>query len=242
MGSGPLVIAHRGLPVGARENTLAAFDRAVALGADGVELDVRRTADGVLVVHHDPTLAGVVVARATHEEVLAAAAGVGLAVPTLGEVLARVPGAVVVDVELKEPGYETEVLAEVAGHRPTGAVVLTSFHAGALARLRAADPDVPLGLLVGTPAFALRALTRSGQVIAAARAHHVGATALAPNWRFVTVGVLRAADRAGLPAWVWTVNSPRMLRRLLADPRVGAVITDRPALALEMRAEIHGSR
>ena len=55
----PLVLGHRGASAGAPENTVAAFTRARELGADGVELDVRRTADGVLVVHHDPDVRGV---------------------------------------------------------------------------------------------------------------------------------------------------------------------------------------
>src|SRR5206468_7801437 len=95
----PLVFAHRGGSALAPENTIEAFDNGLRLGADGIELDVRLSADGVVVVHHDRTLerttplAGLVASRTSGE---LSAAGV----PTLAEVLARYPRARAI-VELK---------------------------------------------------------------------------------------------------------------------------------------------
>src|SRR5579885_3092565 len=89
----PLVLAHRGGRGPARENTVAAFRHGLAAGADGVELDVRRSADGVLVVHHDPDVAGTAVDQL-------AAQVLPPWLPTLGAALAACTGAVV-DVEVK---------------------------------------------------------------------------------------------------------------------------------------------
>src|SRR4051794_36499575 len=98
-----LVLGHRGASAARPENTLAAFATALADGADGVELDVRRTLDGVLVVHHDP------IGRVTYAE-LCAGVPEDRRPPRLEEVVTLVAGRGLLDVELKEAGYEEQAL------------------------------------------------------------------------------------------------------------------------------------
>lgn len=102
-GAKPLVIAHRGAWGKTGQNTLAAFEAAIDLGADVIEFDVRRTRDGRLVVHHDARAAGVATSRLDYEE-LSARVG-GSRPPLLEEVLELAQGRIAVDVELKEAGY-----------------------------------------------------------------------------------------------------------------------------------------
>src|SRR5262245_32503028 len=111
----PLVFAHRGGAGLKPENTLAAFDNGLALGADGIELDVRLSRDGVVVVHHDrtlertTTLSGPVSSR-TFGELHAAA------VPTLAEVLARYRETrVIVELKLNHPELAAAVVADIQG-------------------------------------------------------------------------------------------------------------------------------
>ena len=108
----PLVIAHRGASSDAPENTAAAFEAAIALGVDAVELDVRRTSDGVLVVHHNASRRGVPVAMLTHAALVRRSRNEP---PTLGMVLDLCAGRVAVDVEIKEPGFEAEVIEQASG-------------------------------------------------------------------------------------------------------------------------------
>lgn len=123
-----LVVAHRGATAFARENTLAAFEAAIELGADMVELDVRRAGDGALVVSHDPL-----------PRVLPPF------VPTLEQVIDLCAGRIAIDVELKEPGVEDEALRVVS----SAEVVVTSFLDEVVARVKRLRPDVRTGLLVG---------------------------------------------------------------------------------------------
>jgi glycerophosphoryl diester phosphodiesterase len=236
----PWVIAHRGLGGGGRENTLEAFHASSRLDVDGVELDVHRTGDGALVVHHDADVDGVLIAEASLRAVVAAGRRLGYEIPTLSEVLEVVPEHVLLDVELKATGHEGQVHAEVAAARPPGTWAFTSFHPAAVAVLRALDPAAFLGLLVGSPDPAHGLATYLGELVdAPRRARRVGADVLAPNWRFVAARPLRALHLRGTPAaWVWTVNDPALLRRLLQDPRVAAIITDEPARALAIRAAL----
>jgi glycerophosphoryl diester phosphodiesterase len=226
----PLVLAHRGARQVAPENTLEAFARAVALGADGVELDVRRTADGVLVVHHDPeTAAGELIASSTAETVRAAHAEI----PTLEESLDACRG-LLVNVEIKnsplEPGFDREeraadaVVALLDARAGRDRVIVSSFQFPTIARVRAAGASVATGLLT-----LARADARLLDLIVE-RGHQ----AIHPNHRTMTrrraEQIVADAHDRGLQVNVWTVNAPVTIARL-AEAGVDGLITDVPDVA-----------
>jgi glycerophosphoryl diester phosphodiesterase len=213
----PLVIAHRGAWDPAPQNSVAAFERAIELGADGVELDVRRSVDGRLIVIHDPRIGVTAIGRLTAKQLRARLAP-GQA-PDLDEVLAALaPHGTLVDVELKEDGYVADAMAVVTRHLTPDRYVVTSFLDPILPQVRAAVPQARTGLLLAARRPA-RTLER--------RLEQVAPTFLALHTTLARTGLLEFAARRELPAWVWTVNEPRLLRTLLADPRVEAIITDR---------------
>lgn len=152
-----LFFGHRGARRLAPENTLAAFEAALAAGADGFECDVQRSRDGALIVFHDDTLARTTgapgrVADATLAELRALDAGGGQRIPELSEVLtlARSAGARVL-LELKSPalypGIEAEVVAAVEAGGLAERTLYQSFDWAALERLRALRPAAELGAL-----------------------------------------------------------------------------------------------
>jgi len=143
------VIAHRGgRQPGVRENSIAALEGAIAAGADFVEFDVRRTIDGALVINHDQRLDGVSIARAPLERLRALAHPPAL----LEDVVARVGGRIGMDVELKEAGYEAEVLAALDPVLHDGPpVFLSSFIEQAVAAVRRLAPDVSAVCCCATP-------------------------------------------------------------------------------------------
>jgi len=226
----PLVLGHRGASRRAPENTLAAFALAGRLGADGVELDVRRTADGVLVVHHDPEVEGYgpLVARPFGE--LRAEQP---EVPTLPEALDVLAGRFV-NIELKCLPWEPDAdpdgtvaagVAELASARRLhDQVVVSSFDLGALGSVRVVDARIPLGWLTHGQAVATCA------PIAAER----GLAWLHPDRAAVLadpVAAVAAVHGAGLRIDVWTVNEPADVV-VLAAAGIDALITDTPDVAL----------
>ena len=230
----PMIAAHRGVPDGEEENTVAAFVRAVELGCDMIELDVRRTADGHLVCCHDPFFAGRFVSTHTLDDLRAVGGMSGKTLATLPEAVEALGGRIRLDVELKEPGYESYV-AEVllAGFAPDE-FVMSSFADVAVARLRAYYPEVESGLLLGRGG--LRGLfTLYGQLYPARRLAQCDATFVAPHWRLLQAGLLERLHAIGLPLYAWTVDDDELLGQLIDDPIVAAVITSRPEVALEMR-------
>ena len=230
-GPAPRVWAHRGARRQAPENTLAAFTRARALGADGVELDARRTADDVVVVHHDPAVRRVGLLSAAPFPTLRAARP---DVPTLDEALDICAG-MTVNVELKNlPGQRdydpTERVAALVaatldrrGHRDD--VLVSSFNLETLDRFRTLDPSRTgfLTLRGFDPLVALPLLAERGH------------GAVHPDVRGLdssrAAAVVEAARRLGLAVHVWTVNR-RVMFVELAAAGVDAVITDVPDQAL----------
>lgn len=223
------VLAHRGAWHGTRENTLDAFRRARALGAHGVELDVRRSADGVLVVHHDATLAD--------GRPLASVAAADLPpwVPTLAAALDECAG-LVVDVEVKnlpsEPGHDPaeRAAAEVAGllaARGGGdRVLVASFSLDTLEALHAAGPGVVTAWVTPAAFDQHQALE-----LAAAR----GCRALQPRHEAVTADLVADAHGRGMAVHAWTVDEPDLVRRLAAAG-VDGIITNVPDVALRALA------
>lgn len=221
--------AHRGASAAAPENSLAAFDLAVRLGAHGVELDVQRSADGVVVVLHDETVDRTTAGRGRVRD-LAASRLRALQVPTLAEVLDLLaPTDLRVNVELKNavepyPGLEEDVEAVVAASR-LGAqaperVVYSSFDHRSLLRLAGLGTRVPLGVLH------VEALVRPWEYAAS-----FGARALHPMARTVLAEEVAQAHAAGISVHTWTVDDPAAVRAL-ASAGVDAVITNVPDVAL----------
>src|SRR4051794_33800728 len=225
----PLVLGHRGASRAFAENTVAAFAGARDLGADGVELDVRRTADAQLVIHHDPNVDGSV---AIFEQPFAALRNAYPDVPTLGEALEACAG-MLVNVEIKclpwEPDADTPdravvraVVDLVRGQAsvPPKDVIVSSFDLGAVDASRAFAPDIATGWLTSGQDIAVAA------PIAAAHGH----TWLNPD----VVAALRAsgtdiaaAQQSGVRVNVWTVDDQNDMT-VLAAAGVDAIITNVP--------------
>ena len=192
-------IAHRGMPRLHRENTLSGFAAALDAGADAIELDVHVTADGVVVVHHDPDLAGRPIASQRWSAVRAWDLGGGARVPRLEDVFALVGDRAAVYVELK--GARVEEPAIAAGRAHGRAWAVHSFDHAAIERAAALAPDVPRGVLIDrdvpdAAATAIAAMTRTH------------ARDVWPHWSLVDAAFVGAVQSAGGRVLPWTVNDP----------------------------------
>ena len=232
-----MVAAHRGVAAGVAENTLEAFRKAIDVGADMIEFDVRRTRDGELIAFHDAMVAGTPVGALTRDDIAAAA---GVRPPLLTEVLQTCAGRVKLDVELKEDGYVPDVTGVLRAGGDPAEMIVTSFLPAVVSQAKDAFPELRTGLLVGSGGPWTDVPARLHEVYPVALARQVRADYLAPHYRFAALGVVRRAAAAGLPCLLWTVNSPALIRRYATDERVAAIITDVAAQAVSIVAGAAG--
>jgi glycerophosphoryl diester phosphodiesterase len=231
----PLVFAHRGGSTLAPENTIAAFDRGMAAGADGLELDVRLSRDGIVVVHHDSLLDRTTTGTGPLREKTAADLA-SLSVPTLADVLARYPTARMI-IELKESRVELAeaVIAAVRTARAIDRVCLGSFSTSVLRATRRLDTKVATSAGQFDARLALYrswiGLSPGGVAYQAFQVPEMSGRTRVVSPRFV-----RLAHRAGLIVQVWTVDDPDDMRRLLSWG-VDGIISDRPDIASEVVRE-----
>lgn len=220
------IIGHRGAPREATENTLASFERALAHGVDAIELDVHSTADGTVVVHHDPafcvnaggSIAGRAIAALSRAEIESAARGPDALAPALAAVLDLIGDRAIAYVEIKGKRIEAAVVRAIQAGRTQCAV--HAFDHRAVARVRELAPRLPTGILLEA---------RLIDPVAALRT--AGATDLWQEWKMVDEELVAAVHGAGGRVIAWTVNDTAAAEELI---RLGVdgLCTDLPG---EMR-------
>ncbi|HEY9641508.1 MAG TPA: glycerophosphodiester phosphodiesterase, partial [Coleofasciculaceae cyanobacterium] len=194
----PYIMAHRGNSAFAKENTIAAFEQAIALGADGVEFDVRATQDQVLIIHHDPDVAGQRISESPWSQLKA----LDPDLPTLAETIACCHGRIQMDVELKEPGYEAAVVQHLQD-LPLNSFVVTSFKLETLIAVKQIAPAISVGFLVEPETMqAWSSAAELGDCLQAG-----GINFIAPHWQMVGTEWLAHCSThvpTPIPWWVWT--------------------------------------
>jgi glycerophosphoryl diester phosphodiesterase len=205
-----LLLGHRGTRVSdaAAENTLAAFDLSLHLGCDGFEFDVRRTACGRAVICHDEKAEGISIAKAT--------CGQLDSLPSLEDVLSRYVPSAFLDIELKVPGLESDVLVALREHPTERGYVVSSFLPEILLELRARSADVCLGFICDRK----KSLDRW---------RDLPVEYVIPKHPLITSRLVQSVQAAGKTLLTWTVNDKKTMRRL-ADWGVDGIISDDPQL------------
>ncbi|MDH5816347.1 MAG: glycerophosphodiester phosphodiesterase family protein [Candidatus Nezhaarchaeota archaeon] len=215
------VIAHRGASAYEPENTLRAIRRALDLGADMVEVDVRATRDGHIVVIHDATVDRTTSGRGyvkdmTLEELKRLDAGLGERIPTLQEVISLVKGRAGLVIEIKVPGIEEKVLKIVNDHKLHDDVIITSFHHPTLLRVKGLMARVRTGIIIASRPV------RPVQLALDAKSD-----AIFPKYIYLDLEVVEEAHKQSLSVYPWTVDNLEDAR-LLIEMGVDGIVTNKP--------------
>jgi glycerophosphoryl diester phosphodiesterase len=207
----PLLLGHRGARRYAPENTIAAFELALAHGCDGFEFDVRRTADRRCVICHDPRLAGLNLETSRYHQLPPGT-------PCLPDVLEKFAARAFLDIELKVSGMESDVAAMVRDHPPQRGYFISSFLPPVIESLCATGKTLPLGLIC-----------ESQRQLAAWIRLPIQAVFL--ERRLATVAIVETLHAASKKVFVWTVNRERDMRRFTQIPVDGIISDDTKLLA-----------
>lgn len=243
----PIVIAHRGASAYAPENTIAAFKKAVEMGFDLIENDVRRTKDGVIVVSHDGSLDRCTdgtgqIADLTLDEVKAVSAGLKFGpeykderIPTLEEALNAVPAHVGYCIELKVPGLAEDVVRLVERMDRVDRTVIFAFDGSNGPIVKAADRLIPFLHLVGGPAE--EKIARVPKIVDDALIYRADMIGVAED--ILTPELVTAARRKGLSVWVWTVDDFERARECVLTG-VDGIISNKPDIARQAVDAVYG--
>ena len=180
-----IVSAHQGYP------------RLLNSGADFLEIDIRRTEDGTLVISHDEPRPG-----AKHV--------------TLNEVLDAAAVRIGLQLDLKETGYEVELIRSALERLPPEKLVVTTEMEDSIRLIKDQFPEI-----------------RAGLTTQRVEPNHANFIAL--DQRYASDDALATAERYGIKIWVWTVDDRRLMERFISDRRVEDLITNRPDVALKLR-------
>ncbi|WP_409253217.1 glycerophosphodiester phosphodiesterase [Bacillus sp. SCS-153A] len=234
-----LIVAHRGASALAPENTLSAFDMAVSLGADYIEVDVQMTKDGELVAMHDVTVDRTTngtgrIKNLTYEDLAALDAGSwfspkfkGEKVPSLEMILDRYEGRTGILIELKHPSIYPDIeeeLAKVLTKRLTAGVspsliIVQSFDKQSIQEFHELLPVIPTGIIIGTSEFS------SGEDLFAVDGF---ASFINPKASLVDASFMQQAKERNLNVFTWTVSDSKTARSL-RNLNVNGIITNYPS-------------
>ncbi len=228
-----LIVAHRGASAYAKDNSIESFTKAMAIEADMIEFDVRRTRDGVLIAHHDSITGGMRISEMTYDEIRHMDGDV----PTYEDVLKLAGGRIKLDIELKEEGYEADAVNLALTYTGPDDFVVTSFNNGCLKALKQSHPQIKLGLILGRHQLMKAFLSRICSGLPAKWAGDAQADYLIIDYKLASAGALKAAQERGLKVMVWTVNRRRDIQRFLSDDLVYGIITNYPDIAVKLRCE-----
>ena len=232
----PFISAHRGecgvagLPAAER------YRRAIALGVDYVEFDVRRTADGVNVIWHDPqTDSGRHVRDLVYKDL---ADELGPESLTLDELLDLAAGRVGLHLDLKEAGYEADIVRLALARCPPDRLVFTGAD-DVIRTIKEQVPNVTAGLTLGEDVTGLLPWLKVGkrlsELFPRRRLQRCHADFASVHHQLAQARVLAYCAHRRMPAWVWTVDEEAEIARFMKDPRVAVLITNRPDIALRLR-------
>ena len=207
------IIGHRGAK-GHPENTVPSFEAALEQGADGVELDVRRTGDGQLIVVHSPVVRGHLVKSTPFNQFRDL--GNGYQIPLFQEVLQRLSSRTFLDIELKEPGFEVEAIAMINEHAQFKDVMISGLNTETLNKVHEIQPDIRLGFIYN------RTQDEESR-------HNSPIDFVIPQFRLASRELIEEVHDEDLQVFAWTVNQESEMRRLLFLG-VNGIITDEPGL------------
>jgi len=234
----PLVIGHRGSPLRAPENTVPSYLKAIEEGADFIEVDVRTTRDGELVIMHDSTVDRTTngrgrVADMSLSEVKSLDAGSwfseeysGTRVPTLSEVLELARGKVGVVIELKVPGIETKVLEAVKRAGMIDDVIVLSSHWYSIKLFRQLEPRIP-----GLADMPQPTIDKIREVL------NYSANIISFHKKDLSSELVKYAHRKGLLVNSWPINTREELEKCLKTD-IDFITTDNPLLIRKILKEL----
>ena len=228
------IISHRGRTSRkSADNTLASVNDAIELKVEMVEVDIRQTKDSQIVCFNDPDIRGELIRDLDYSEIIEKDSQI----PTLEQVLWSAKGKIGIEIELKEPGYELEVVSIARDYFNYDKFVLKSFHPQVVERVKEIDQKIFAGLLVGSAYSFEQLFFTLKEAFTCTNFKQTNADFISPYYKIFEAGWFSRFTRNNVPVQVWTVNDIESIRTLI-NQQVHSIITDIPEVAIGIRESL----
>ena len=233
----PIVQAHRGASGYEHMNTVPAFDKAVELKADAIELDIRKTKDGKIIVVHDPDYKGKKICDYDYEELVDVTTKDGFVMPLFIDVLKKYKGVILLDVEIKEDGYTNEIMDMILSVLDYNEFNIRSFNENVIRTVKENYPKTYAILLIGLEHPKYGIFSRIGELFPKAKVKRTLCDAVSPNHQLIHFGYVRRMHRMNKAVLAWTVNDEELMRKMFFKQHVDGVVSNYPDVAMRVRDE-----
>jgi len=231
---GTKIISHRGrTSKNSEDNSLQAVDDAIDLGVEMIEVDIRRTKDSQIICFHDLEIGGILIANLNYSEIIE----MNSQIPTLEQVLWLAKDKIEIDVELKESGYERDVITMVLDYFDYDSFTMKSFNLEVLKAIKEINQKIQTGMLLGSSYSFNQFSLIINESFTCSNFNETRADFISPYYKIFEAGWLLRFSKKQIPIQLWTVNDKGLLR-ILINQEVLSIITDVPELALEVRESI----
>ncbi len=230
-----IIEAHRGASGYCYQNTIESFDKAVELNADAIELDIRITKDLKIVVVHDPTFLNVYINDWKYDDLLKnAKEKQNFEIPLLIDVLKKYKGKILLDIEIKEEGYEEEIVREILSILDVNEFQIRSFSESVIKKIKMINSNIFTILLIGNQYVKWGILGRIPEVFPKGKIKRSNCDAVSPNYRLLILGFIKRMHRINKPVFAWTVNNEKIMKKLLKR-KIDGIVTDYPDIAIHQK-------
>ena len=228
------IISHRGRTSNKGvDNTLGSINNAINLKIEIVEVDIRRTKDSQIICFHDPEIDEKRISELDYSEIIE----INSHIPTLEQVLWSAKDKIDIEVELKESGYEKDVISIVLDYFGYDNFVMKSFDANVVRKIKSIDEKISTGLLVGSSFSFSQFFSVIKESFTCEAFDKSRADFISPYYKIFHAGWFFRFSRRKIPIQVWTVNDEEVIRTLI-NQQVHSIVTDIPEVALEIRESL----
>jgi glycerophosphoryl diester phosphodiesterase len=230
----PLIIAHRGARGLVKyENTINAFEEAIRVGSDAIELDIHRTKDKKIVVIHDDNIKDYRINDLTYEELSNLTKDMGFVIPLFEDVLIQFKNKIYLDIEFKEEGYEEEVLILILKYLEYKDFSVRSFNDKSLKVIKRLYPKTTTGLILGVDVAKYGFFTRLGEIFPMFRIIRSKCDFVSPHYRLLILGYINRMHFLNKPVYPWTINDKNLMKKLIKK-KIDGIVTDYPNILFEL--------
>lgn len=228
------IIGHRGAKgLVAFENTIESFQKAIDIGCDGIEFDIRKTKDNIIIVHHDDHINNNIISEHNYFDLQKTANAIGYQIPLFTDVLTKFKGKIYFDIELKEYGYEEEVIQVITEILDYHEFCVRSFHDHSIKKIKKLDKNVFAGLLIGTDKPKFGFISRFFELFPLLRVLNSHCDFVSPYYRLIILGYIKRMHILGKPVIAWTVNEEEVMKKLVKK-KIDGIVTDYPNIIYQL--------